>query len=67
MAAKKKLLTIQQSISYINELFGVDVDVYKRQTIYNAIHQKRLKNYGPRHMVLLSCDELESVFGPKAS
>lgn len=70
MAAKKEYISAKAALNFINEIHNVDPDnagrpVIKLQTIYNAINLKRLKRYGPRHMVLLDPDDIRSVFGPK--
>lgn len=68
--AKKKKLTINEALEFLNEAHGVDPaalgrNAYSKQAIYNAVHTKKLNRFGPRHILQLDADELLKVFGPK--
>jgi hypothetical protein len=64
------LITLKEAIVYLNEVHGIDPvkagkDVYSVQTLYNYIHTKKLKRYGPHHMAKVDTEDLFRVLGPK--
>lgn len=66
----KKLVTLKEAIELLNDAHGIDPvklgrNVFSERTLYNAVHNKRIKRYGPRHIVQFDSDEILRVFGPK--
>lgn len=63
----RKLLTIDEAIVFLNNIHQINPDsgrnVYSKKTLYNMIHKKRLKRFGPRHLVQLDQDDLIRVLG----
>lgn len=68
--AAKKLVTLKEAIELVNQAHNIDPEkdgktALSAQTIYNAINTKKMKRYGPRHILQVNVDELLKVFGPK--
>lgn len=66
----RKLVSLKEAIRVLNEAHCHDPeiegkDIYAIGTLYNAISQKKLKGYGPRHARKVDVDELLLEFGPK--
>lgn len=68
--AVKKLVTLKEVIELLNDAHDIDPkklgrNAYSEKTIYNAVHSKRVKRYGPRHIAQFDAEEIMRVFGPK--
>lgn len=66
----KKLISLKEAIIVLNDAHDINPenagrDAYSTRSIYNAIHKKRIKRYGPRHFVQVDKEELLRLFGPK--
>ena len=66
----KNLVTLKEAIQILNEVHQIDPkklgrNAFATQTIYNAIAKKKLKRYGPYHILQVDVEELLRVFGPK--
>lgn len=65
---RKRRLTIEQAIEYVNEINGVEgATLITEAAIYKAVCRKKLKNYGRRNFGLYDPDELQALWGPKQS
>ena len=64
------LITLKEAIRVLNDAHFIDPikegrDAFSEKSIYNAVHGKKLKRYGPRHILQLDKAELLRLFGPK--
>lgn len=68
---KQKLIALDDAVILLNEAWGLPANsrrnVASKKTIYNAISLKRIKRYGPKKLVMVSVDEILSVWGPEKS
>lgn len=65
---KKRRLTMDQAIEFINKLRGVEgVNWVSPATIYKYTYNKKIKNYGTGNKGLWDPEELEAVFGEKSA
>lgn len=66
--AKKKRLTMEQAIQFINDLRGVEgVNWVSASTIHKKVCSGKIKNYGRKNFGLYDQDELAAEFGEKIS
>jgi len=53
-----ELITIDECVKRIQELYRLPEPPYKKQTMHKWISQKQINRYGPRHMALVDWNEV---------